>query len=132
LFGHVPLIGDIKYCCGASVMRKFGFAEARIWVTSLAIRENMQANVTGKSLDEKSVLESLHFPGHPMQNQYHLHAVLPQPESQPVEKLFGPGIGTERPETSARPACHDYHHDIMLPGGHFRVPFWRKKLYSLS
>jgi len=30
-----------------------------IWVTSLAIREDMQANVTGKSLDEKSVLQLL-------------------------------------------------------------------------
>ncbi len=30
-----------------------------IWVTSLAIREDMQANVTGKSLDEKNVLQLL-------------------------------------------------------------------------
>ncbi len=34
-------------------------AQTDIWVTSLAIREDMQANVTGKSLDEKNVLQLL-------------------------------------------------------------------------
>ncbi len=34
-------------------------AQTNIWVTSLAIREDMQANVSGKSLDEKSVLQFL-------------------------------------------------------------------------
>ncbi len=34
-------------------------SQVEIWVTSLAIREDMQANVTGKSLDEKNVLQLL-------------------------------------------------------------------------
>jgi Tfp pilus assembly protein PilN len=34
-------------------------AQTSIWVTSLAMREDMQANVTGKSLDESSVLQFL-------------------------------------------------------------------------